>query len=291
MPFAFPKQIVVLCKIPVLSVCFMLAFPNAKINLGLYITEKRPDGFHNLESCFYPIGCTDVLEVIESETVQFTSSGIDIPGEGSSNLCMKAYRTLKDVFDLPPVHIHLHKVIPIGAGLGGGSADAAFTLKILNEKFDLKLSESQLEDYLRPLGSDCAFFVKNQPRYCYGKGDLFEDIHMMLSGYFLVLVYPGIHISTVEAYAGIRPKRPTVSLKDTLSQPIQAWKESLHNDFEDSLFVKYPTLPAIKEKLYEQGAVYASMSGSGSTIYGLFEKEIPLEGLFPAFYTCWQTKL
>ena len=153
----------------------MLSFPNAKINLGLHITAKRPDGFHDLESCFYPVGWTEVLEIIESDALTFTSSGLAIPGDADNNLCIKAYQALEKDFGLPPVHIHLHKAIPIGAGLGGGSADAAFAVKLLNAKFDLRLTDDQLEDYARPLGSDCAFFVRNQPRFAYGKGDCFEE--------------------------------------------------------------------------------------------------------------------
>ncbi len=265
----------------------MLAFPNAKINLGLHITEKRADGFHNLESCFYPVGWADVLEIIEAPVLEFTSSGIAIPGEASSNLCVKAYQAVKKDFDLPPVHIHLHKAIPIGAGLGGGSADAAFAVKVLNEKFGLGLSAAQMEDYVRPIGSDCAFFVQNEPRYCYDKGDRFEAISLSLKGYFAVLVYPAVPVSTKDAYAGIRPKMPEVSLKEVIAQPLSAWRNLLKNDFEEGVFALHPILFSVKEKLYEHGAVYASMSGSGSTIFGIFEKEIALETSFPADYLIW----
>lgn len=266
----------------------MLSFPNAKINLGLHITEKRADGYHNLESCFYPVGWTDVLEIIEAPELTFTSSGIAIPGDAATNLCVKAYQAVKRDFDLPPVHIHLHKVIPIGAGLGGGSADAAFAVKLLNEKFGLNLSAAQMEDYVRPIGSDCAFFVQNQPRYCYDKGDRFEEIPVSLKGCFAVLVYPAIHVSTGEAYAGIRPQMPAVPLKQVLAQPMAAWKDLLKNDFEEGVFARYPVLIDVKEKLYGLGAVYAAMSGSGSTIYGIFEREIPLEGVFAADYLVWK---
>jgi len=267
----------------------MLSFPNAKINLGLHITEKRPDGFHNLESCFYPVGWTDVLEIIESDVLQFTSSGITIPGHAADNLCVKAYQALAKDFGLPPVHIHLHKAIPIGAGLGGGSSDAAFAAKLLNDKFSLNLSPDQLEDYVRLLGSDCAFFVRNQPCFAHGKGDRFEDTPVSLKDYSLTLVYPAIHVSTVEAYAGIRPQTPAIPLKTVLAQPVGDWKNNLANDFETGVFARHPALASIKEKLYRSGAVYAAMSGSGSTVYGIFKREMDWKGVFPAEYLVWQS--
>jgi 4-diphosphocytidyl-2-C-methyl-D-erythritol kinase len=181
----------------------MIAFPNAKINLGLHVVARRPDGFHNIESCFYPVGWTDVLEIIESEVLQFTSSGLLIPGEAAHNLCLKVYAALKKDFDLPPVHLHLHKVIPIGAGLGGGSSDAAFAVKLLNDKFELGLTPERMEDYVRPLGSDCAFFIRNTPLYCYDKGDRFAGIGVDLQGYSIVLGQPGhsrIHAGSVRRH-------------------------------------------------------------------------------------------
>jgi 4-diphosphocytidyl-2-C-methyl-D-erythritol kinase len=266
----------------------VLVFPNAKINLGLHITEKRPDGYHNIESCFHPVGWTDVLEIIEAPELKFTSSGIGIPGDAAGNLCLKAYHALRRDFDLPPVHIHLHKVIPIGAGLGGGSADAAFAVKLLNDKFDLQLTEGQMEDYVRPIGSDCAFFIANRPRYCYDKGDRFAEIAVPLVGKFIVLVYPNLHVSTAEAYAGVRPKQPAVPLREVLAKPIAEWRGALVNDFEAGVFARHPALAGIKQVLYENGAVYASMSGSGSTVYGIFEQETDLKHLFPAEYSVWQ---
>ena len=267
----------------------MLSFPNAKINLGLHITAKRPDGFHDLESCLYPVGWTEVLEIIESDALTFTSSGLAIPGNADNNLCLKAYRILERDFGLPPVHIHLHKAIPIGAGLGGGSADAAFAVKLLNAKFDLRLTDDQLEDYARPLGSDCAFFVRNQPRFAYGKGDCFEETPVSLKGFFVTLVYPNIHVSTAEAYAGIRPQKPETALKTILARPVSEWKHTLANDFEAGVFARHPVLFSIKEKLYGSGAVYAAMSGSGSTIYGIFAREMDWKGVFPAEYSVWQS--
>jgi 4-diphosphocytidyl-2-C-methyl-D-erythritol kinase len=265
----------------------MVSFPNAKINLGLHVVARRPDGYHNIESCFYPVGWTDVLEIIEAETLQFTSSGLPIPGEAAHNLCLKAYAALKKDFNLPPVHIHLHKVIPIGAGLGGGSADAAFAVKLLNDKFALGLTPERMEDYVRPLGSDCAFFIQNKPLYCYDKGDRFADIAVDLKGYWIGLVNPGIHVSTPEAYAGVTPGLPPVPLRDVLARPVAEWRGRLGNDFERTVFAKYPAIAAVKEKLYEAGALYASMSGSGATVYGIFAQPVPLRDYFPAGYTIW----
>ncbi|MBD2751880.1 4-(cytidine 5'-diphospho)-2-C-methyl-D-erythritol kinase [Spirosoma validum] len=268
----------------------MLVFSNCKINLGLRITEKRSDGFHNLQSCFYPVGWGDILEAIPSKTFAFSSSGLSIPGELRTNLCVRAYDLLKADFDLPPVQLHLHKLVPIGAGLGGGSADAAFTLRLLNDQFKLGLSIAQLEEYARLLGSDCAFFIQNRPLYCLEKGDVFQDITIDLSGYHILLVYPNLAISTAEAYAGVRPQQPETSLFNQLQAPIDAWCETIHNDFEDSLFPQYPVLAQIKEQLYEAGAVYASMSGSGSTIYGIFQAPVVLPNQF-LNYSVWQGKL
>jgi 4-diphosphocytidyl-2-C-methyl-D-erythritol kinase len=261
-------------------------FPNAKINIGLNITEKRADGFHNIESCFYPIACSDVLEIIPSEKLSFESSGIAIPGDETDNLCLKAYRLLKSDFDIPFFDFYLHKLIPIGAGLGGGSADGAFALKLLNEYNQLNLTQLQLESYAKQLGSDCAFFIENKPKYCFGKGDEFENITLNLAGLNLVLVNPNIHISTAEAYAGVKAQKPQKNIKEIIAQPIESWKYELQNDFEQSLFPKYPILSEIKDEFYNLGAKYASMTGSGSTLYGIFESEVNLEA-FKEFY-CFQ---
>lgn len=265
----------------------MLVFPNAKINIGLNITEKRADGFHNIESCFYPVGWSDALEITLDETFSFHSDGISIPGNGADNLCTKAYHIIAADYDLAPVKMHLLKAIPIGAGLGGGSADAAFAIKALNQLFDLKISfEKQLE-YARRLGSDCAFFIRNEPAYCYEKGDVFEPINLDLKGKWIVLVNPGLHISTVEAYSGVVPKRSDIDLRNVLKQPIATWKREVKNDFEATLFIKYPLLDKIKAELYEQGASYAAMSGSGSTLFGIFESERDLKRHFSRF-NVWQ---
>lgn len=268
----------------------MLTFPSCKINLGLLITDKRPDGFHNLQSCFYPVRWQDVLEIIPSTEIAFNSSGLSIPGSSRDNLCLRAYNLLRTDFQLSPVQMHLHKIVPIGAGLGGGSADAAFTLKLLNEQFQLSLTIAQLEDYARRLGSDCAFFIQNRPLYCTEKGDVFTEINLDLAGYYIVLVYPKVAISTAEAYAGVRPKQPAIPLYQLLEQPIATWQGTVHNDFEDSLFPQYPILAQLKQQLYDAGAVYASMSGSGSTVYGIFDAPAGDLNQFAAYHV-WEGKL
>ncbi|RRB04565.1 4-(cytidine 5'-diphospho)-2-C-methyl-D-erythritol kinase [Larkinella rosea] len=268
----------------------MILFPNAKINIGLYITEKRPDGFHNLESCFYPVPLTDLLETIPAPQTSLEIGGTHVPGDITTNLCVRAYEYLKLDFELPPVQMYLHKMIPVGAGLGGGSADAAFTLRLLNEQFSLGLSTEKLETYARRLGSDCAFFIQNRPMYCIEKGDRFEEIDVSLGGYTIVLVYPNLAISTAEAYANVRPRKRPQPLRTLLTAPIETWRETIQNDFEDSLFGTYPVLATIKQELYQAGAVYASMSGSGSTIYGIFEQAVPLPDHFDT-YQVWQKKV
>ncbi|MBV6483790.1 MAG: 4-diphosphocytidyl-2-C-methyl-D-erythritol kinase [Flavobacteriales bacterium] len=251
----------------------MIVFPNAKINIGLNVVEKRPDGFHNIESIFYPVlELFDVLEVIISDKLKFTSSGISIPGNNQDNLCLKAYHLIKTDFDVAPVHIHLHKVIPIGAGLGGGSSDAAFTLKVLNQLFELNLTDEQLINYARKLGSDCAFFIKNEPVYAFGKGDEFEPITLDLSKFDIKIEYPNIHVGTAEAYAGVKPKKSEINLKEVIQLPISEWRNKLKNDFEDSIFPNHPQIKALKEQFYSEGALYASMTGSGSAVFGLMTK-------------------
>ncbi len=269
----------------------MLTFPNAKINIGLRITEKRSDGFHTLQSGFYPINWTDALEIIPAETFVFSSSGLSIPGSNpDQNLCVRAYTMLRADFRLPPVQIHLHKIIPIGAGLGGGSSDAAFVLKSLNERFTLGLTSGELENYARRLGSDCAFFVENRPVYCVEKGDVFEEINLDLSGYYALLIYPNLAISTAEAYAGVQPRQPETPLREQLMTPVDTWCDTVRNDFEDSLFPKHPLLARIKAELYEAGAIYASMSGSGSTMYGLFNAPVIVPNQFQT-YSVWKGRL
>ncbi|MCF0056595.1 4-(cytidine 5'-diphospho)-2-C-methyl-D-erythritol kinase [Dyadobacter sp. CY356] len=265
----------------------MVVFPNAKINIGLNIVEKRQDGFHNIESCFYPVGWSDALEILPAESFSFQSDGINIPGDPATNLCTKAYDMLAADYALGPVSIHLLKAVPIGAGLGGGSSDAAFTIKALNELFGLGISLEKQLDYARRLGSDCAFFIENKPLYCFKKGDRFEEISLKLEGKWIVLVNPELHISTAEAYAGIRPLKSENDLRDMLKMPMESWKEVVKNDFEISLFPKYPVLKEIKERLYHEGAKYAAMSGSGSTLFGIFEEETDLSYKFNE-YKVWQ---
>lgn len=252
----------------------MISFPNAKINLGLNIVSKREDGYHNIESCFYPIPWRDSLEVIEAASFAFHSYGLEIPGDASSNLCVKAYELLKADFDIPPVEIHLLKNIPMGAGLGGGSADGAFTLKMLNELFDLQLSNLKLETYALQLGSDCPFFIENQPAIARRRGGNLESIDLDLSRYYLAIYNPAIHISTKEAYAGVKPHQPTTAISEFIKTPVNQWRDTLENDFEASIFPNHPEIAQLKKEMYEAGAIYASMTGSGSTVYGVFEEAI-----------------
>ncbi len=266
----------------------MIVFPNCKINLGLHILQKRTDGFHDLETVFYPFPLQDGLEIIQdtsSNDVRFSSSGITIDAPSEQNICVKSYRLLKDHFpDLPAVKMHLHKVIPSGAGLGGGSSDGAFTLLLLNKKFGLGLTESQLINYALQLGSDCPFFIKNKPCYATGRGEQLEEIDLDLSRYKIALINPGIHINTGKAFSEIIPNQQRTNLPELIKLPVQEWKNYLTNDFEKVIFFTYPEIKSIKETLYKQGAVYASMSGSGSTVYGLFEKDVSLHFDFPDHY-------
>ena len=253
----------------------MILFPNAKINLGLHIKSRRADGYHELETIFYSVNFCDVLEILPSDELTFTSSGISIPGEG--NLCLNAYHLLKQDFNIPAVRIHLHKIIPIGAGLGGGSSDAAFTLKGLNKLFDLQLTNEQLRIYALQIGADCPFFIENKPMLATGIGEVLESIDLDLSAYKIAIVKPNIHISTAEAYSAVTPKEPLFSLRDLIKYPVNEWQ--LQNDFEQSVFEKYPIIKDLKNSLYEQGAVYAAMSGSGSSVFGLFETHPNLDSV------------
>jgi 4-diphosphocytidyl-2-C-methyl-D-erythritol kinase len=270
-----------MCIIRQVYDAFMIVFPNAKINIGLNITERRPDGYHNLETIFYPLMIKDALEAVESCTLTFQSSGIPIPGDEQHNLCLKAYHLLKQDFDLPPLSIHLHKQIPIGAGLGGGSADAAFFIKLVNQSYQLGLSDDVMMYYARQLGADCAFFITNQPVYAYDKGDRFEEIDLDLSNYKFVLVMPPVHVSTAQAYSGIKPAAVTHSLKDLIRRPIVEWKQTIKNDFEQHIFEAFPFIAEVKNQLYRSGALYASMSGSGASVFGIFEDAPNLSGLPP----------
>ena len=256
----------------------MITYPNAKINLGLNIVEKRPDGYHNLETIFYPIALQDALEVTQLEGEKeyaLALSGTPIEGDPDQNLVVKAYKLLKSDFpNLPPVNIHMFKHIPTGAGLGGGSADAAFMLKLLNDKFQLKLSVEQLEEYASRLGADCAFFIQNKPVFASGIGNIFEQVQVSLKGYYIVLVKPDVFVSTKEAYSLVKPKKPAQSLKEIARMPVETWRATMKNDFEESVFKLYPEIAAIKDKLYDMGAIYASMSGSGSSVFGIFREQV-----------------
>lgn len=256
----------------------MIAFANAKINLGLLVTEKRPDGYHNIETIFYPIKLYDVVEVLESERLDFSSRGLKIP-DGGANLCEKAYQLLAADYAIKPIHIHLLKNIPIGAGLGGGSSDAAHTLKLLNQLNNLGLTEDQLAGYAERLGADCPFFMNNKPVFASGIGTVFEDVNVDLSAYCIIVIKPDVHISTVEAYQNIIPQTPAVDLKRAIQLPVQEWKYHLVNDFELGLFEKYPIIERIKHALYERGAIFAAMSGSGSAVFGIFEEMLDLTEL------------
>lgn len=255
----------------------MISYPSAKINLGLNILRKREDGFHDIESVFYPIPWNDILEVVPEKSgngkVTFTSSGIDIPSGGSENLCEKVYHLICQKFEIPSVKIHLHKQIPIGAGLGGGSADAAQTAVMLNEMFSLGLSDDELEVIVSKVGSDCPFFIKNKPAFVTGRGEKLDEFELDLSGTWMVLVNPNIHIGTAEAYAGISPELPEFSLKKELMNEVSQWKNRVKNDFETSIFKNHPVVKDLKTTLYENGAEYAAMTGSGSTVFGLFSEE------------------
>lgn len=254
----------------------MVVFPNAKLNLGLRVVSRRSDGYHDIDTVFYPIPLSDILEIIPSDKdIEFTFSGKEIKGESNTNLCFKAYQLIKtDYPQIPSIRIHLHKNIPMGAGLGGGSSDGAFMLKLLNEKFQLGINKESLQQYALALGSDCPFFIYNEVCSASGRGEVLEKIELTLHDKIIVLVTPGLHISTAEAFSKITIKNNPVRCSEIIKQPINEWKENLINDFEESVFQIHPILKRIKEKLYNAGAAYASMSGTGSTVYGIFEKDL-----------------
>jgi len=255
----------------------MIQFPHCKINLGLSILEKRKDGFHNLETVFYPVGLKDIIEITPlsnpTQEVTFSSSGIAVPGNDADNLCVKAYQLLKkDHSHLPSIQMHLHKAIPMGAGLGGGSSDATAVIKILNKLFTLALSEDALLQYTAQLGSDCPFFLHEQPCHATGRGEILNPISLSLKDYQIVLIHPAISISTAWAFQQIQPAFKEKNILDIIQQPISTWKQDLINDFESPILAAHPILQSIKTELYEKGAIYASMSGSGSSFFGIFEQ-------------------
>lgn len=260
----------------------MTVFPHAKINIGLHVISKRRDGFHNIETVLYPVKIYDALEMIpdpQRNKVAFSMSGYAPDLAAEENLCLKAFRLLEQRFNMPGVKMHLHKNIPSGAGLGGGSSDAAYTLRLANELFDLGLDTGELQDLARQLGSDCAFFLEEQPVYAYEKGDQFRPLSLHLKDYHLVVVMPDLNVSTATAYGRIVPRRPDCLLEErTLSEP-DTWKGSVRNDFESAIFPAYPVLASIKDALYQAGAVYASLSGSGAALYGIFKSRVVLPHL------------
>ncbi len=272
----------------------MLVFPNCKINLGLNTVAKRSDGYHDLETIFYPIPFCDALEIIQSPiasvadetaSIRFSTSGLPVAGKTSSNLCVKAYQLIKNDFpQLPKVQTHLHKFIPMGAGLGGGSSDGAFALQLLNNTFGLGLTENQLLDYALQLGSDCPFFIINKPCFATGRGEKLQRVDLDLKGLHLVLINPAIHVSTREAFAAIKPASPAIQANEIVAKPMAEWKQLLTNDFEAGVFNLYPELAAIKQALYNAGAVYASMTGTGSTVFGIFQSPtVNLPAFDPAY--------
>lgn len=256
----------------------MVSFPNAKINLGLNIVRRRPDGYHDLETAFYPIRWRDILEIIpmseeSDQEVRITLTGIVPEGKPSDNLCIKAWRILRRDFpDLPYVAMHLHKTIPTGAGLGGGSSDGVAALRMLSDMHGLALATERLEALALELGSDCPFFVRNRPCFAQGRGERMRDMDLDLSGYAFMVVHPGIHVGTATAFAGVRPSEPDVPIPEILSEPVERWRGRLSNDFEATVFAAHPAIAHIKDRLYEAGALYASMSGSGSSVYGIFAR-------------------
>lgn len=267
----------------------MVTFPNAKINLGLNITEKRVDGFHNLETVFLPIDIKDALEIVVDNnnkgTIEFTSSGLQIVGDISQNLCIRAYKLLQKDIDLPAVKMHLHKTIPMGAGLGGGSADGAFALRLLNDTLHLNLPTNQLIKYALQLGSDCPFFIENQTCFATSRGEILNPIALDLSAYQIVIINPQIHIATAWAFSKVLPKKPVESIKKIIEQPVTSWKNKLQNDFEPFVLKEQPAVRYIKDTLYNYGAVYASLTGTGSTVFGIFSKLFqPADFGFPNNY-------
>lgn len=252
----------------------MICFPNAKINIGLFVTEKRADGYHNLETVFYPVPIKDALELIPATGMDMQTHGLAISGNKEDNLVWKAWNILHSDFPekVKPVSIQLLKEIPMGAGMGGGSSDGAHMLQLLNRSFDLRLSEQQLQDYALELGSDCPFFIYNKPCFASGRGEQLTPLELDLSAYSLQIICPGVHISTALAFSQLLPKTAPYDLRQTGALAIREWKERISNDFEPAIFEAYPLLGAIKEQLYASGALYAAMSGTGSTLYGFFEK-------------------
>lgn len=269
----------------------MICFPNAKINLGLNIVSKRDDGYHNIETIFYPIGLKDALEVLPSKskkTYRLFSTGIDVGANSESNLVIKALKLMGAEKHIPNIDIHLLKKIPVGSGLGGGSSDGAFMLSLLNKTFSLGYSDDELHQFAVRLGADCAFFLKNTPAFASGVGDKLERVDLSLEQYFIIVAKPNVSVSTKDAFAAIVPQQPKMSLKEVVKLPIQEWRNYMYNDFETSIFKKHPAIAEIKQTLYDNGALYASMSGSGTAVYGFFEEKPTID--FPNHFV-WNNYL
>jgi 4-diphosphocytidyl-2-C-methyl-D-erythritol kinase len=271
----------------------MITFPIAKINLGLNVVERRPDGYHNLETVFYPVYIKDALELTMMNT-RFPSAvdcdikvtNLHIEGDEQKNLVVKAYKLLKEDFpQLPRVHAHLYKGIPTQAGMGGGSSDCAYMIRLLNEMFTLGLSDERMIQYAARLGADCPFFILSRPAYAEGIGERLQPISLDLSSYYIAVVRPDIPVSTKEAFSLIKPMKPARNCRDIVMQPVETWRNELTNDFEQSVFTLHPEIGAIKERLYDLGAVYAAMTGSGSSVFGLFREEIKIGEHFPDMFT------
>ncbi|MBQ9556320.1 MAG: 4-(cytidine 5'-diphospho)-2-C-methyl-D-erythritol kinase [Muribaculaceae bacterium] len=266
----------------------MITFPNAKINLGLNIVERRPDGYHNIETVFYPIPLTDVLEIVPAvngvTSLTCYGNSVDCPVE--KNLVFKSYKLLQDQYDLPPVAMHLYKHIPDGAGLGGGSSDAAHALKMLNQMFGLRIGDADLAAMAAKLGADCAFFIYNRPMMATGIGDRLSPVDIDLAGKTLLLVKPPVGVDTRTAYSRVVPQQPAAALLDTIARPVASWDGLLVNDFEPSVFAALPQLWLIKARLLDAGAQYAAMSGSGSTVFGIFDSDKLAEPLADTFADC-----
>lgn len=265
----------------------MVFFPNAKINLGLFVTGKRSDGYHNIQTVLLPVPLCDALEILNAGdgVTSLSTSGLPVGGEKKDNLVMKAWEMLRHDFNLPAVKMYLHKAIPAGAGLGGGSADAAFAIRMINRHFNLNLSIGQMKSYAGRLGMDCPFFIENEPAFATGRGDRLESLRIRLTGKYLIIVKPECRISTREAYTGVEPVQPGISLPEVLEKPIIKWKYLVKNDFEKPVFRKCPEIKTIKERLYDLGATFALMTGSGSAVFAIFDKMVDLQRKFPrCFY-------
>lgn len=274
----------------------MIVFPNAKINLGLNIVGKRTDGYHDLETVFYPIPLCDALEIKKMDDAFPSSEDCDLKVTGNAvdcneldNLVVKAYQLIARDYKLPRIHAHLYKRIPMQAGLGGGSSDAAFMIRLLDERFRLNMGQSLMERYAARLGADCAFFIRNEISFARGKGEILEPADTPqgnLKDYWIAVVKPAVSVSTAQAFAKITPHQPEICCRDIVRRNIGEWRELLHNDFEESVFPVYPELADIKQKLYAKGAAYAQMSGSGSSLFGIFyDQPFGIEELFPDCFT------